>query len=131
MEGSLCKLPELIALKKKYRAYLYLDEAHSIGAMGNRGRGVVDYWKCDVNDVDILMGTFTKSFAAAGGYIAGKKNLIDHLRISSHATTYATSMSPPVIEQITSVLDLLIDEHEEHEGLLTRERDFLWEEFEI
>ena len=73
MEGSLCKLPELIELKKKYRAYLYLDEAHSIGAMGVRGRGVVDYWKCDVNDVDVLMGTFTKSFAAAGGYIAGKK----------------------------------------------------------
>ena len=73
MEGSLCKLPELIELKKKYKAFLYLDEAHSIGAMGSRGRGVVDYWKCNVNDVDILMGTFTKSFAAAGGYIAGKK----------------------------------------------------------
>jgi serine palmitoyltransferase len=73
MEGSLCKLPELIELKKKYKAYLYLDEAHSIGAMGSRGRGVIDYWKCDVNDVDILMGTFTKSFASAGGYIAGKK----------------------------------------------------------
>lgn len=73
MEGSLCKLPELIELKKKYKAYLYLDEAHSIGAMGSRGRGVIDYWHCDVNDVDILMGTFTKSFAAAGGYIAGKK----------------------------------------------------------
>ena len=73
MEGSLCKLPELIALKKKYKAYLYLDEAHSIGAMGPRGRGVVDYWQCDPRDVDIMMGTFTKSFAAAGGYIAGKK----------------------------------------------------------
>ena len=73
MEGSLCKLPELIELKKKYKAYLYLDEAHSIGAMGSRGRGVVDYWKCDVDDVDVLMGTFTKSFAAAGGYIAGRK----------------------------------------------------------
>jgi serine palmitoyltransferase len=73
MEGSLCKLPELVELKKKYKAFLYLDEAHSIGAMGSRGRGVVDYWKCDVKDVDVLMGTFTKSFAAAGGYIAGKK----------------------------------------------------------
>lgn len=73
MEGSLCKLPELIELKKKYKAYLYLDEAHSIGAMGSRGRGVVDYWKCNTSDVDVLMGTFTKSFAAAGGYIAGKK----------------------------------------------------------
>jgi len=123
MEGSLCKLPELIELKKKYKAYLYLDEAHSIGAMGSRGRGVVDYWKCDVNDVDILMGTFTKSFAAAGGYMAGKKELVDHIRITSHAAAYATSMSPPVAEQIISVLNLLIDENEEHEGSL-KEKTF-------
>ncbi len=116
MEGSLCKLPELIELKKKYKAFLYLDEAHSIGAMGSRGRGVVDYWKCDVNDVDILMGTFTKSFAAAGGYIAGRKELIHHIRVTSHAAAYAISMSPPVVEQIMSVLNLLIDENEEHEG---------------
>jgi serine palmitoyltransferase len=125
MEGSLCKLPELIELKKKYRAFLYLDEAHSIGAMGSRGRGVVDYWKCDVHDVDVLMGTFTKSFAAAGGYIAGKKELIDHIRITSHATAYATSMSPPVVEQIISVLNLLLDENEEHEGLCFKQKFFI------
>ena len=52
------------------QAYLYVDEAHSIGAMGETGRGVVEYWGVDPNDVDILMGTFTKSFGAAGGYIA-------------------------------------------------------------
>jgi serine palmitoyltransferase len=50
-----------------------LDEAHSIGALGDRGRGVVDYYNCDPADVDILMGTFTKSFGSAGGYIAGSK----------------------------------------------------------
>jgi serine palmitoyltransferase len=122
MEGSLCQLPELIELKKKYKAFLYLDEAHSIGAMGSRGRGVIDYWKCHVHDVDILMGTFTKSFAAAGGYIAGKKELIDHIRITSHATAYATSMSPPVVEQITSVLTLLLDDNEEHEGLFFKQK---------
>lgn len=55
------------------KAYLYLDEAHSIGALGPRGRGAVDYFGCDPQDVDILMGTFTKSFGAAGGYIAGSK----------------------------------------------------------
>ncbi len=66
-------LPEVIALKKKYKAYLYLDEAHSIGALGPRGRGVVDYFGLDPSDVDIMMGTFTKSFGAAGGYIGGKK----------------------------------------------------------
>ena len=73
MEGSLCKLPEIIELKKKYKAYLYVDEAHSIGAIGSRGRGVVDYWKVNPKDIDVHMGTFTKSFGSAGGYIAGTK----------------------------------------------------------
>lgn len=73
MEGTIVHLPELIALKKKYKAYIYLDEAHSIGAIGKHGRGVVDYFDCDPKDIDILMGTFTKSFGAAGGYIAGSK----------------------------------------------------------
>jgi serine palmitoyltransferase len=73
MEGSIVKLREVLRLKKKYKAYVYLDEAHSIGAMGKRGRGVVDYWDCDPRDVDIMMGTFTKSFGSAGGYIGGSK----------------------------------------------------------
>ena len=60
-------------MKKKYRAYLYLDEAHSIGALGPNGRGVLDYFNMNPRDVDVLMGTFTKSFGAAGGYIAGSK----------------------------------------------------------
>ena len=64
------RLPEVVALKKKYKAYLFLDEAHSIGAMGPNGRGVTDYFGVDPADVDIMMGTFTKSFGAAGGYIA-------------------------------------------------------------
>lgn len=73
MEGSVVRLPEVIALKKRYKAYLYLDEAHSIGALGPNGRGVVDYFGLDPKDVDIMMGTFTKSFGGAGGYIGGKK----------------------------------------------------------
>lgn len=73
MEGSIVRLPEVIALKKRYRAYLYLDEAHSIGALGSRGRGVVDHFRLEPSDVDVMMGTFTKSFGAAGGYIAGKR----------------------------------------------------------
>lgn len=77
MEGSIVKLPEIIALKKKYKAYLYLDEAHSIGALGPNGRGVVDYYGIKPTDVDILMGTFTKSFGSAGGYIAGSKVIVN------------------------------------------------------
>jgi len=73
MEGSIVRLPDVLRLKRKYKAYVYLDEAHSVGAMGPHGRGVVDYWNCDPRDVDIMMGTFTKSFGSAGGYIAGTK----------------------------------------------------------
>ena len=71
MEGSIVKLPEVLRLKKRYKAYVYLDEAHSIGALGPNGKGVVDYWGLNPRDIDIMMGTFTKSFGAAGGYIAG------------------------------------------------------------
>ena len=73
MEGSLAKLPEIVALKMKYKAYIYLDEAHSIGAMGPNGRGVTDYFGVSPSDIDIMMGTFTKSFGAAGGYIAASE----------------------------------------------------------
>lgn len=76
MEGTIVRLPEIIALKKKYKAYLYLDEAHSIGAIGKHGKGVIDYFNCDPKDVDLLMGTFTKSFGAAGGYIAGSRVIL-------------------------------------------------------
>ncbi|OXG11992.1 serine palmitoyltransferase [Cryptococcus neoformans Tu401-1] len=100
MEGSLVDLPRLIELKKRYKFYLYVDEAHSIGAMGPNGRGVCDYFGIDPREVDVLMGTVTKSFGAAGGYIAGTKQLVDRLRIRSHATAYAESVSPAVLTQI-------------------------------
>ncbi|KAJ1393858.1 Pyridoxal phosphate-dependent transferase, major domain, partial [Sesbania bispinosa] len=76
MEGELCKLPEIIAICKKYKAYTYLDEAHSIGAVGKTGRGVCELLGVDTADVDIMMGTFTKSFGSCGGYIAGSKGSI-------------------------------------------------------
>uniref|UniRef100_A0A8B9IVH5 serine C-palmitoyltransferase n=1 Tax=Amazona collaria TaxID=241587 RepID=A0A8B9IVH5_9PSIT len=110
MEGSIVRLPEVIALKKKYKSYLYLDEAHSIGALGPSGRGVVDYFGLNPEDVDIMMGTFTKSFGAAGGYIGGKKELIDYLRTYSHSAVYATSMSPPVVEQIITSVKCIMGE---------------------
>ncbi|XP_055915900.1 serine palmitoyltransferase 2 [Eupeodes corollae] len=108
MEGSIVRLPEVIALKKKYKAYLYLDEAHSVGAMGPNGRGIVDYYGADPKDVDILMGTFTKSFGSAGGYIAGTKKLIDFIRVNSHAHCYANSMSPPIAQQILTSMKMIM-----------------------
>jgi len=116
MEGSIVRLPEIIALKKKYKAYLYLDEAHSIGAIGPNGRGVVDYWGCDPRDVDILMGTFTKSFGSCGGYIAGPRKLVDHIRMYSYANCYASSMSPPIAQQIISSLKVICGLDNTNEG---------------
>ncbi|NWX10712.1 SPTC3 palmitoyltransferase, partial [Caloenas nicobarica] len=108
MEGSIVRLPEIVSLKKKYKAYLYLDEAHSIGAVGATGRGVVEYFGMSPDDVDVLMGTFTKSFGAAGGYLAGKKDLVDFLRTHSHSAVYATSMCPAVAEQIIRAMKCLM-----------------------
>ncbi|KAG5830971.1 hypothetical protein ANANG_G00298930 [Anguilla anguilla] len=108
MEGSIVRLPEIVALKKRYKAYLYLDEAHSIGAVGRTGRGVTELLGVDPSDVDVLMGTFTKSFGASGGYIAGKKELVDYLRAHSHSAVYAAAMSPPVAEQINRAMKCIM-----------------------
>ncbi|KAF8639168.1 hypothetical protein AX17_001655 [Amanita inopinata Kibby_2008] len=100
MEGTMVNLPVIVELKKKYKFHLFVDEAHSIGALGPHGRGVCDYFGINPASVDVLMGTFTKSFGAAGGYIAGSKALIDHLRINGHGGPYAEAMTPPVLTQI-------------------------------
>lgn len=78
-----CHYPQYVhdCLSVFSQAYLYLDEAHSIGAIGETGRGVCDYWGVDPGDVDILMGTFTKSFGGCGGYIAA-----DHVRLQRHTS---------------------------------------------
>lgn len=108
MEGSLVQLPEIIELKRRFGAYLYLDEAHSIGAVGLTGRGVIEYFGCDPADVDVLMGTFTKSFGAAGGYIGGSKRLINHLRACSHSAAYATAMPPAVCSQVIGSMRIIM-----------------------
>lgn len=116
MEGSIVNLPKIVELKKKYKAYLYLDEAHSIGALGSQGRGATDYWGVNPRDVDVLMGTFTKSFGAAGGYIAGSKALINHFRTYSHANCYASSMSPAIAQQTLTSLRIISGKNNEMEG---------------
>ena len=88
MEGEISHLKEIVDVCKKYKAYVYLDEAHSIGAMGATGRGITEHAGVDTADVDVMMGTFTKSFGGMGGYIAGSKDLIDHIRKSSSGSIY-------------------------------------------
>lgn len=100
MEGTLVNLPRIVELKQKYKFYLYIDEAHSIGSLGSRGRGVTDYFNVPSDSIDVLMGTFSKGFGAAGGYIAGPKYLIDALRLRSHSGPYAEAITPSVITQV-------------------------------
>ncbi|BBH00571.1 long chain base2 [Prunus dulcis] len=116
MEGELCKLPEIIAICKKYKAYTYLDEAHSIGAVGKTGRGVCELLGVDTADVDIMMGTFTKSFGSSGGYIAGSEELIQYLKYTCPAHLYATSISPPAAEQIISAIKVILGEDGSNRG---------------
>lgn len=110
MEGEICNLPEILKIKKKYKCYLYVDEAHSIGALGENARGVCDHFNIDTSEVDILMGTFTKSFASVGGYVASSKTIIDYLKTESYGQIYETSMSPGTLQQVISSFKVLTGE---------------------
>ncbi|KAJ1568794.1 serine palmitoyltransferase component [Cladochytrium tenue] len=116
MEGNICNLPAIVELKKKYGFYIYLDEAHSIGALGPNGRGVCDYFGIDPADIDILMGTFTKSFGAAGGYLAASKDIVDHIRLNCHSAIYAENIAPPVIQQIVTSMRIIMGEVHADDG---------------
>eukprot|EP01116_Phalansterium_solitarium_P021714 TRINITY_DN687_c0_g1_i1.p1 TRINITY_DN687_c0_g1~~TRINITY_DN687_c0_g1_i1.p1 ORF type:complete len:517 (-),score=36.69 TRINITY_DN687_c0_g1_i1:1607-3157(-) len=122
MEGYICRLPEIVALKRKYKAYLYVDEAHSIGALGSSGRGVCEYCGVDTSDIDVLMGTFTKSFGSVGGYISGSQELIDYLRVTSYGSMYATAMSPPCALQALEALRVIAGEDGSDDGRQRIER---------
>jgi len=110
MEGTMCNLPGLVRLRKRYKFHLFVDEAHSIGALGPTGKGVCDYFGIDTSEVDILMGTLTKSFGANGGYIAGDKAIIDKLRVTNAGTLYGETPTPLVLSQISSALRIIIGE---------------------
>jgi serine palmitoyltransferase len=100
MEGGYCDLRNVVKVAKKYGAYVYLDEAHSIGAMGMTGRGCCEYTGVDTADIDIMMGTFTKSFGGMGGYISASRNVIAHLRNTCAGSAQHNSLSPVVCQQI-------------------------------
>ena len=107
MEGELCALPDIVRVCKLYGAYVWLDEAHSIGAVGATGRGVCEELGVDPADIDVMMGTFTKSFGAAGGYVAGDYETVARVRQYSAGCTDAVSMPPAVCVQILSSLRVI------------------------
>mmetsp|Transcript_43792 Transcript_43792/g.98998 ORF Transcript_43792/g.98998 Transcript_43792/m.98998 type:complete len:516 (+) Transcript_43792:131-1678(+) len=108
MEGEVCNLAAIVQVCKKYRVYLYLDEAHSIGALGPSGRGVTEHCGVATSDVDVMMGTFTKSFGGMGGYIAADKAVIDHLRVACAGSVHHTAMSPVVCQQVLTAFKIIM-----------------------
>lgn len=110
MEGEYCDLKNVVRVCKKFGAYIYLDEAHSIGAMGPTGRGCAEYCGVNTCDIDIMMGTFTKSFGGMGGYIAGSKDVISFLRRRCAGSSYHNSLSPAVCQQVLSSFKVVMGE---------------------
>jgi serine palmitoyltransferase len=107
MEGEILDLPRVVEIKKKYKCLLYVDEAHSIGALGPHGRGVCDHHNVDPADVDLLMGTYTKSFGSIGGYIAGDKRIISDLKKYSSASLLGDAMFSAAAQQALSSLRVM------------------------
>ena len=95
MDGDIPDLPEFIRVKKKHKVFLMVDEAHSIGTLGATGRGISEHFAVDPNDVDIWMGTLSKSFGSCGGYIAGDKALVEYLKYTAPGFVYSVGLSPP------------------------------------
>ena len=108
MEGEIINLQQIVDIKKKYGCLLFVDEAHSIGAIGKTGRGVCEYRNVNPDDVDVLMGTYTKSFGSIGGYVAGSNELINMLRANTGGSLYATSLAPATAQQAVSALEVIM-----------------------
>jgi serine palmitoyltransferase len=107
MEGGYCRIREVVRLKRKYNCYVWLDEAHSIGGVGLSGRGLTELFDVPSEYIDIMMGTFTKSFGSAGGYIASSKALMDQVRRLSVGFIEASSMSPVCTQQALSAFQAM------------------------
>ena len=111
MEGDVAKLPEIVALAKKYNASIMVDEAHGIGVFGDHGRGTCNHFGV-TNDVDLIMGTFSKSFASIGGFIAADESVINYLRHHSRSYIFSASNTPAATAAANAALDIMLSEPE-------------------
>nr|WP_321465857.1 aminotransferase class I/II-fold pyridoxal phosphate-dependent enzyme [uncultured Desulfobulbus sp.] len=125
MDGDFPDLPRYIELKKKYRAFLMVDEAHSLGVMGKNGGGIRDHFGVDGRDVDIWMGTLSKTLAGCGGYIAGETALIEHLKFLVPGFLYSVGMSPPLAAASLKALEIMQREPERVQALQRNGQLFL------
>lgn len=112
MDGDHPDLAGLVALKREFGAWLMVDEAHSIGVLGATGRGLAEHCDVDPNAVDIWMGTFSKSFAGCGGYVAGERDLIDYLKVKAPGFVYSVGLAPVIAAGVLKAIELLRAEPE-------------------
>lgn len=111
MEGDLCDLPSIVKLAKKYNAAVMVDEAHGIGVLGDCGRGVCNHFGL-TNEVDLIMGTFSKSFASIGGFIAGDATLINFIRHHARSYIFSASATPAATAAAAASLEIMRSEPE-------------------
>ena len=116
MEGDIANLPEIVRLAKKYNANIMVDEAHGIGVFGKNGRGTCDHFGV-TKDVDLIMGTFSKSFASLGGFIASDKDTINYLRHHARTYIFSASCTPASVAAADATLDIMLNEPERIENL--------------
>ena len=116
MEGDLAKLPEIVELKKKYNCSLMVDEAHGLGVFGKEGRGVCDYFGV-IDDVDLIMGTFSKSLASVGGFIAGDKDTINYIRHNCRTYIFSASDTPAATAAAMQALHIIRTEPQRQQHL--------------
>ncbi|MBD5230674.1 MAG: aminotransferase class I/II-fold pyridoxal phosphate-dependent enzyme [Muribaculaceae bacterium] len=116
MEGDVANLPVLTELAKKYNATVMVDEAHGIGVFGEGGRGVCNHFGV-TNDVDLIMGTFSKSFASLGGFIATDKEITNFLRHHSRSYIFTASITPASVAAVNASLDIMLTEPERQKHL--------------
>lgn len=111
MEGDLANLPEIVRLAKKYNAKTMVDEAHSIGVLGKNGRGTCEHFGIE-NDIDLTMGTFSKSFASLGGFVAGDRMVISYIKHFARALIFSASITPASVATVLATLDIIETEPE-------------------
>jgi 8-amino-7-oxononanoate synthase len=116
MEGEIANLPEIVSLAKQYNARVMVDDAHAIGVLGEHGRGTAEYFNLE-DEVDIVMGTFSKSFASIGGFIASSERVINYIRHFSRALIFSASPPPAAVAACLAALDIIKSEPERRERL--------------
>jgi 8-amino-7-oxononanoate synthase/acyl carrier protein len=125
MDGDFADVPRFIEIKKRHKAFLFIDEAHSLGTMGGHGRGMAEHFGIDPRDVDLWMGTISKSLGSTGGYIAGSKEVVEYLKYTAPSFVFATGMAPAVAAAALASLQLMAKQPQRVERLRANSRLFL------